>query len=130
MIHFRKRLLREHFWLGVHIFFGSLSQSHQVDVDALSQNVVDHFGRLLGHGGVEQTQTVLLLMRKRKKSVSEMPLFGGRCAITSAILNVTLRPSLSSSAWHMASTQDSASRLAERMQSTRPIRNLRVEALS
>lgn len=128
MIHFRKGIVAENLRLGVHVLFGGLPQAKEVDVDALAEDVVDHLGRLLGDGGVEQPQAFLL--KTGQQVGGERALDGPRCAFTSAILNVTLRPSLSSSAWHMASTQDSASRLAERMQSTRPMRKRRVDALS
>uniref|UniRef100_A0A182U3Z5 Uncharacterized protein n=1 Tax=Anopheles melas TaxID=34690 RepID=A0A182U3Z5_9DIPT len=71
-----------------------------MDVDAVAENVLHHDLGLPGGGTSEQLPQMVLL--------------------------VTFAPS----PWHIALAHSSASRLAERMQSTRPSRNRRVEALS
>jgi hypothetical protein len=60
VVHFRKGLVAENLRLAVQMLLGGLPQSEQVDVNSLAEDVVDHFGRLLGDGVVKQPQTFLL----------------------------------------------------------------------
>lgn len=54
VVHFREGLVAKNLRFTVQMLLGGLPQPHEVDVDALAEDVVDHLGRLLGDGVVKQ----------------------------------------------------------------------------